>query len=57
MRYCLSEEMTKKAWELERSGQSRVKVAMSFYVSEKTLQRLYKAYGLGCPKQKKEIKK
>lgn len=57
MRYCLTEEMTKKAWEQEHSGQSRTKVAMSFYVSEKTLQRLYKAYGLGCPKQKKGDKK
>ena len=57
MKYCPSEEKTRKAWEFEKAGQSRTKVAMQFYVSERTLQRLYKYYGLGSPKRQKEVKK
>lgn len=57
MKYCLSEEKTRKAWELEKAGQSRTKVAMQFYVSERTLQRLYKYYGLGSPKRQKGARK
>lgn len=53
MKYCLSEQTTRRAWELEKTGQSRTKVAMQFYVSERTLQRLYKYYGLGSPKRQK----
>lgn len=57
MKYCLSEQTTKRAWELEKAGQSRTKVTMQFYVSERTLQRLYKYYGLGSPKRQKKVKK
>lgn len=57
MKYCLSEQTTRRAWELEKAGQSRTKIAMQFYVSERTLQRLYKYYGLGSPKRQKKVKK
>lgn len=57
MKYCLSEKKTRKAWEFEKAGQSRTKVAMQFYVSERTLQRLYKYYGLGSPKRQKGVRK
>ena len=57
MKYCLSEQTTRRAWELEKAGQSRIKIAMQFYVSERTLQRLYKYYGLGSPKRQKKVKK
>lgn len=57
MKYCLSEQTARRAWELEKAGQSRTKVAMQFYVSERTLQRLYKYYGLGSPKRQKSVKK
>lgn len=53
MKYCLSEQTTRRAWELEKAGMSQTKVAMQFYVSERTLRRLYKYYGLGSPKRKK----
>ncbi len=55
MKYCLTREDVIKAWRLERKGAKRAKVAMMFYVSERTLSRLYKAYGLGSPK--KRVKK
>ncbi len=57
MKYCLSEQKARRAWEQEKAGQSRTKVAMQFYVSERTLQRLYKYYGLGSPKRQKRAKK
>lgn len=53
MKCCLTKEQTIKAWNLEKAGMSRTAAAMRFYVSERTLQRLYKYYDLGSPKQKK----
>lgn len=52
MKYCLSKEQVLKAWMLERKGAKRVKVAMMFFVSERTLSRLYHAYNLPSPKKK-----
>ena len=54
---CLSKEQTLKAWDLEKSGMSRTAAAMRFYVSDRTLQRLYKYYDLGSPKRKNRVKK
>lgn len=51
MKCCLSEETTLRAWELERTGKSRTKVARDLHVCGKTLQRLYKYYGFGSPKR------
>ena len=55
--YCLSREQTIQAWNLEKAGMSRTAAAMRFYVSERTLQRLYKYYDLGSPKRKNRVKK
>ena len=57
MKCCLSREQTITAWNLEKAGMSRTAAAMKFYVSERTLQRLYKYYGLGSPKHKSRVKK
>lgn len=54
---CLSKEQTLKAWNLEKAGMSRTAAALRFYVSDKTLQRLYKYYNLGSPKRKNRVKK
>lgn len=54
LKCCLSEETARRAWELERAGKNRAEVAMRFYVSERTLQRLYKQYNFGSPKRKKK---
>lgn len=55
MKHCLTREQVVKAWELEKEGAKRAKVAMRFFVSERTLLRLYRAYGLPSPK--KRVKK
>lgn len=52
MKYCLNKEQVIQAWKLEREGTKRAKVAMMYYVSERTLLRLYSAYGLPSPKKK-----
>ena len=54
---CLSKEQTIQAWNLEKAGMSRAAAALRFYVSDKTLQRLYKYYNLGSPKRKNRVKK
>lgn len=51
---CLSKEKTIKAWQYENiSGMTRVAVALRMNVSEKTLSRMYKHYGLPSPKRRK----
>ena len=50
-RVCLSKEETIKGWKLERiDGLPRAAAALKLHVSEKTLSRMYKRYGVQSPK-------
>lgn len=51
---CLSKEETIKGWKYERiDGLTRVAAALKLHVSEKTLSRMYRHYGLPSPKRGK----
>ena len=51
-RACLSKQETMKAWKLEHfRKKSRIAAAQCVNVSEKTLQRMYRLYGLPSPKR------
>lgn len=48
---CLTKEQTQKAWDMEFSGDTRLKAAIKYNVSIRTLERCYKRYGFGSPTQ------
>lgn len=51
-RACLSREKTFEAWSMERyGGKTRLAAADHVNVSEKTLYRMYRLYGLPSPKR------
>lgn len=51
----LTKIQTINAWKEEvLEGKSRVAVALRFYVSERTITRMYHKYGLPSPKRGKE---
>lgn len=51
---CLSKEETIRGWKYEHiDGLTRVVAALKLNVSEKTLYRMYKRYGLPSPKRGK----
>lgn len=53
-RVCLSKEETIKGWKYERiNGMTRAAAALKLHVSEQTLYRMYKCYGLPSPKRGK----
>lgn len=53
-RVCLSKEETIRGWKYERiDGLTRAAAGLKLHVSEKTLYRMYKHYGLPSPKRGK----
>lgn len=53
-RTCLSKEETIRGWMFERiDGLTRAVAALKLNVSEQTLYRMYKRYGLPSPKRRK----
>lgn len=54
-RVCLSKEETIKGWKYEHiDGLTRVAASLKLNVSEQTLYRMYKRYGLPSPKRRKK---
>ncbi len=51
----LTKNRTIEAWKEEvLEGKTRAAIALRFYVSERTITRMYKKYGLPSPKRGKE---